>query len=75
MVISMHMDAVKKPSVLKEDVALYVAKELSQLMPDMTKQKSMQVDAAKQNTMELVDKVKKTKELSIQQFEAAMRCP
>ena len=75
MMISMQMDAVEKLSVLTKDVALCEAKEMSKLMPDKTKQKSMQMDAAKQNVTELVDMVKETQELSIQRFEAAMRCP
>ena len=80
--ISMHMDAVKELSVLTMDVALQEAKELSEPKPDMTKQMSKQLDAARQNTTQLVDVVKMiskpeklTEELSTstQQFEAAMR--
>ena len=73
MMISMQMDAVEKLSV--KDVALCEAKEMSKLMPDETKQMSKQLDAARQNMMQLVDKVKETKELSSQRFEAATRCP
>ena len=57
--------------MLMMDVALHTAKELSMLMPDLTKQ----LDATKQNMTELVDVVAETKELSIQLFEAVTRCP
>ena len=61
-------------SWLKMYAALYEDEELSMMEQERTN-KSMQMDAAKQNAMELEDVVKKTQELSIQQFEAAKRCP
>ena len=50
------------------DAALYAAKKLSMMKQERTN-KSRQMDAAKQNAM------LETKELPVQQFEAAMRCP
>ena len=55
--ISMHMDAVQRTSLPKMDVALHAAKELSMRREDGTKQKSRQMDAARQNEMTLVDMV------------------
>ena len=70
--ISTLLEAVQKLSWLKMDAALYEAKKLSMMKQERTKLMTRQMVAAKQNLM-LMDVVKVTKELSRQQFEAAMR--
>ena len=68
MKISTLLEAVQKQSWLKMDVALYAAKKLSTKKQERTN-KPLQMGAAMQNVM------LETKELSIQQFKAAKRCP
>ena len=58
--ISMKLEAVEKLFVQMTDVTLCAVQKLSMLLPDKTKQLSKQLDAAKQNMMELVDVVKQT---------------
>ena len=72
--ISTLLEAVQKKSWLKMDAALYEAKKLSMTKQDVTKQMTTQMAAARQNAM-LVDVVKRTQELSSQQFEAVKRYP
>ena len=55
--ISTLLEAVKELFVLMKDVALFVAKDISKRKPDLTKQRSKQMDAAKQDKMQLVDVV------------------
>ena len=71
---STQLEAVPRISLLKMDAALYEAKKLSMMKQERTN-KSRQIDAARQNMMQLVDMVKETKECSIQQFQAAKLCP